>query len=841
MAESISISASGWVAARDMSGLQEIVQAQHRHPETEFVMLLDSKGQVLAHSDRSRIGQYVRDLPTEAKLTVLDRSTALVDVVAPVVMAGRFVGWARIGMGHQDAATKLDRITRNGLLYALAAIVVGAIMAGFMGTRIMANIYAIRAVSNAVQSGRRDSRVPPLGENELGQLGVDFNEMLDGLSQRERAIELLNAKLMESEEKYRTVADFTYDWEYWQAPDGSLLYVSPACERLSGYRAEEFQQDPGLLTAIAHPEDRKQVEDHMLNAGNTATEQNRQELDFRILTRGGEERWIAHICQQVHGRDGKYLGRRASNRDITRRKRAEEALQLAFANLERIVTVRTEELQQSNEDLKGEVAERRMTEESLQDMQRRLTTLMGNLPGMAYRCRNDRHWTMEFVSDGCLALTGHPIPHLIDNAELSFEDIIHPDCREAVWTDVQKALDQKLRFELTYRIQTTGGEVKWVWEQGMGVYSPDGAVLALEGFIIDITIRQAAQDTMIKYQQLSEHARDIILFVRLKDGGIVEANQAACAAYGCGRAELLAHTVYDLQADSPDLVSRQMGQASQSDSVFETIYKRRDGRTFPVEVSSCAAQINGETLLLNVVRDITERKRAEHAVLESLREKESLLKEIHHRVKNNLQIVSSLLRLQWGQIDHPIAKAAMQDMQNRVHSMALIHEHLYRSENLAQVDMAAYLRSLCPKLLRTLAARPDAIELHLDLIPVHLEIDQAIPCGLLVNELVSNALKHAFPAGRTGVVRVELQPLDGGRLIHLRIRDNGVGLPADFDIERLSSLGLELASDLASQLRGELKIGPGPGATFDVVFKPAHRMDSTRNSGDMEIRRREIE
>jgi PAS domain S-box-containing protein len=139
----------------------------------------------------------------------------------------------------------------------------------------------------------------------------------------EQLAQRLTVELRESEEKYRTVAIFTYDWEYWQAPDGSLLYVSPACHRLTGYRAEEFQQDPELMDRIVHPDDREEVAGHRHNRWNTAAEEDRHEVDFRIHTCGGEERWIAHVCQRVHGRDGQYLGRRASNRDITERKRIE--------------------------------------------------------------------------------------------------------------------------------------------------------------------------------------------------------------------------------------------------------------------------------------------------------------------------------------------------------------------------------------------------------------------------------------------------------------------------------------------------------------------------------------
>jgi two-component sensor histidine kinase len=232
----------------------------------------------------------------------------------------------------------------------------------------------------------------------------------------------------------------------------------------------------------------------------------------------------------------------------------------------------------------------------------------------------------------------------------------------------------------------------------------------------------------------------------------------------------------------------------------------------------CAYQYKPDHFVVAFL-EITKRKRAEASLQESLREKESLLKEIHHRVKNNLQIISSLLRLQAGRLDSPSAKAALQDMQNRVRSMALIHETLYRSENLAAVDLADYLKSLCQQLFRTLVVTPGSPQLHLDLAPVCLQIDQAIPCGLLVNELVSNALKHAFPAGRRGELRIELATLAEGAGWRLRVADDGVGLPPGFDLQDLTSLGLKLVSDLARQLGARLEIGAGPGAVFEIEFK----------------------
>ena len=211
---------------------------------------------------------------------------------------------------------------------------------------------------------------------------------------------------------------------------------------------------------------------------------------------------------------------------------------------------------------------------------------------------------------------------------------------------------------------------------------------------------------------------------------------------------------------------------------------------------------------------------AQRSLRDLLREKESLLKEVHHRVKNNLQVISSLVRLQSAQVENGLVQAALLDMQNRIGSMALLHETLYQSENFAQIDLATYLRTLCSQLFHSLVAAPESIQLRLDVASVDLDVTQAVPCGLLVNELVSNCLKHAFPGGRAGEVRVELQPVDGGPAVRLRVADNGVGLPADFDLPQLRSLGLQLVSDLVGQLQGRLEIGGGPGAAFEVVFTP---------------------
>ena len=188
----------------------------------------------------------------------------------------------------------------------------------------------------------------------------------------------------------------------------------------------------------------------------------------------------------------------------------------------------------------------------------------------------------------------------------------------------------------------------------------------------------------------------------------------------------------------------------------------------------------------------------------SLTEKEVLLKEIHHRVRNNLQIVSSLLNLQSEHVRDVSTLAALRESQDRVRAMAQIHEKLYQSEGLSQIDVADYVRSMGASLFASYGVRGDVLALHLEVDEVKLGLDTAIPCGLIINELISNALKHAFPDGRRGEVRVELRAAGEGDLL-LRVSDDGVGFPDGFEPRRSKSLGLQLVQALAEQLDGTVE------------------------------------
>ena len=216
--------------------------------------------------------------------------------------------------------------------------------------------------------------------------------------------------------------------------------------------------------------------------------------------------------------------------------------------------------------------------------------------------------------------------------------------------------------------------------------------------------------------------------------------------------------------------------------------------------------------------DITERKRTEDAVQSSLREKEILLREIHHRVKNNMQVISSLLNLQADHVADADARRMLKEGQLRIRSMALIHEKLYQARDLSKVEFASYIQSLTAHLFQFFKVDPGQVRLESDLEDVRLDINTAVPCGLLFNELISNALKHAFPGERKGTVRIRLwREEDGG--LKLRVADDGVGIPQALDLRRAESFGLQIVDLLIGQIEGKIELDRTNGTDFTVAFR----------------------
>jgi PAS domain S-box-containing protein len=309
-----------------------------------------------------------------------------------------------------------------------------------------------------------------------------------------------------------------------------------------------------------------------------------------------------------------------------------------------------------------------------------------------------------------------------------------------------------------------------------------------------------------------------------REGRIQGFNQACMAATGYTAAEVRGRVFWELFISDEEMEGVRLTwerlRAGDFPNTHENHWTGKDGSHRLISWTNTAIIQDG-TMAYAVCAglDITERKQAEEQIRASLAEKEVLLREVHHRVKNNLQVISSLISLQADSLTDERMRAVFGDVRDRVRAMALVHEKLYQTGNLAQLNFAEYADSLLQYLWRSHGALAEKVRLHSLIAPIILPIETAVPCGLILNELAANALKHGFPDGRSGEVTVVLERDPATETVCLRVSDNGVGLPAGRDWRQSGSLGLRLVHILAGQLRGTVEIGTGPGAEFRITFR----------------------
>ncbi len=260
---------------------------------------------------------------------------------------------------------------------------------------------------------------------------------------------------------------------------------------------------------------------------------------------------------------------------------------------------------------------------------------------------------------------------------------------------------------------------------------------------------------------------------------------------------------------------RESGQVDRAQYQFKGL--KKDGTVIDIGVLGGRITLEGKPAVQGCLIDITERIRAVEQIRTALKEKEVLLREIHHRVKNNMQVISSLLNLQAKQLKDKKDIFLFKETQNRIRSMALVHEKLYQSKNLAKIDFAEYIRALVTYLWQFFMIDSETIRLHLGLEETYLDINTAIPCGLIVNELVTNILKHAFPVGRKGEVHIAMSRAPGNKL-KLIVQDDGIGFPENLDFRKAETLGMQIVNMLVEQLEGTIELDREEGTAFKIVF-----------------------
>ena len=367
----------------------------------------------------------------------------------------------------------------------------------------------------------------------------------------------------------------------------------------------------------------------------------------------------------------------------------------------------------------------------------------------------------------------------------------------------------------------------------------------------------------VPFTSIANIAKDAIIILD-DQGRIVYWNPMASRIFGYKKSEILGKDAHLTLAPSqyhqayqqgyPQFSAEGKGKVIGKTLELEAI--RKNGEVFPIELTVSLLHVGERHFALGIVRDITRRKRAEEELekyrqkleqlveertqelketnkrlrveikirqqierelKQSLKEKEVLLQEIHHRVKNNFQLVCSLLNLQAYHTSSEEARRALQEGQARIRSMALIHEMLYQSFYQGEINFAQYIKNLVSHLQQMESAAHKRIQMKIKVEDIYLDIRKAIPCGLIVNEIITNAFKHAFPERGQGEINIEMRAED--HQVYLQISDNGVGLAPELDVSQRKTLGLRLIHDLIHQLGGEVKIEREQGTTFFITFK----------------------
>ncbi len=584
------------------------------------------------------------------------------------------------------------------------------------------------------------------------------DELERRVQQRTEALEQANAALRHSEERFRATFEQAAVGIAHVGLDGRWLLVNQKLCDIIGYSREELLKL--TFQEITHPDDLDADLElsQKLMAGKIST----YSMEKRYVRKDGSPVWIYLTGSMVYKSSGEPDYGLAVVEDITERKRAEEQ--------------RRASLKEVN-DLKAALDEHAIV--AITDPQGKIT----------------------YVNDKFCAISKYSREELLGQDHRIINSKFHPkEFIRDLWTTIGHG--RVWKGEIKNRAKD--GSYYWVDTTIVPFLNPEGKPYQYVAIRADITERKLAQETAAWLASFPERNPNPIVELDLVRNVVHYVNPFAAQLFPDLKSLALQHPMLAGLAE----VSKPLFDGSDT-AVRREITVR----------GICYAQTINYLPDAQRIRvygsDITQLMQAEAALKDSLREKETLLKEIHHRVKNNMQLISSVIQLQAGQIHDPGALGVFRELQGRIRSMALIHERLYQAPSLAKINFEEYVRTLVRMLTRTYHHPAQTICIDLQVDPVSLNLETALPFGLILNELVANCLKHAFVNRERGTISVSLRQTQIGEL-DLVVRDDGVGLPADFDWQNCSSLGLRLIRILTEQLRGTLQVRVDHGTAVTI-------------------------
>ncbi|MEG4404580.1 PAS domain S-box protein [Microcoleus sp. MON2_D5] len=619
------------------------------------------------------------------------------------------------------------------------------------------------------------------------------NQELQERLQQQTAV--FNAALAESEKKYRNLVETSQELIWSINIQGLLTFVNSAAKRIYGYEPPEMigrsftdflvpEQKTRPIEICAQLLARTKIQSQIANSP----------YETVHIRKDGTPVYLRVNSIVNQAENGAILGLCGTATDISDRKRSEEALQEATDQLRAVLDA---------------------------------------VPGLISWISSD----LRYIGvNQHLATSFNLSPETFVGQEINFLDkgstfgelirnFFNSSCQQT-WQEIEIEINGSVRNYLI---------VAQKYHQGTAAVSVG----------IDITDRKCAeaqktqliaslQESERKFRSLYEATSDAVML--LEEDEIFDCNHATITLFGCRNKEQFygkklsqfSPQFQPIGQDSSSLAAQRISTAMKTGSCrFDWLHKRLDGSEFPAEVLLNAMEINGKKVIQAVVRDITDRKRDEDGIKASLAEKEVLLKEIHHRVKNNLQVISSLLKLQSRYIQDSRVSEMLKESQNRVSSMALVHEQLYQSKDLSKIDFAEYIQNLAHNLFQAYETHAECVNLETNIMPCFLNIDTAVPCGLIINELVTNALKYAFKGQIKGKINIDFY-LNKNLFCVLSVSDSGIGFPQDLDYRKARTLGLRLVGSLVKLIRGKIELLDTAGTNFKITFpqpKYTHRRE----------------
>ena len=689
---------------------------------------------------------------------------ASVQVLAVLLILALLVWWSRL--------------TRHIKLRGLKLVIAGVVLV-LLG-KVFGLLNEFESLDNVFKAGngRLLDNLETIVGGVLGQLTVVIGMLLLGHS----IYVVLSTKknIDQSDEQYRLITENISDVIFLIDLNFNWLYITPSVLRFRGYTAEEAlkQKINDILTPESIKKVRSIVRKEFLRDSTPGLDPNRvQHLELEFYHKDGRTVTGEVTASFLRDEEGRIIGLQGSNRDVTKRK---------------------------------------LVEKALKESEERFRQAFMLIPEAV---------ALNRLSDGMFVEYNQ---QFLETSGYSPEDIEGRTMLEVgLWAD----LGERELFLNTLKEKGTiqDFEVKFKkknGEIGTGLTSATLVNLSGETHLLNITkdisdiraTQLALQESEAKFRSTLEAIGDCVIILD-NDFNITWANDQAQEKIGTQEGAKCYEVFMGLETPCVECNARLTFEDGRIRTTEKQFLSRGNGNDqFLVTCAPLLDSQSNITSVVETIKDISDLKEAEARLVKTIQEKESLLQEIHHRVKNNLQAISGLLDIQAMRSDDPVSEKVIRESQNRIISMAMIHEHLYRHPDLSNINFTSYTQKLVQNLKRSYGKTSQIVSIEVKGQDIMLNPDTAIPCSLVLTELVSNALQHAFEPGKDGRIIIEFGELEKG-VYSLKIEDNGRGLPEELDISSTDSFGLMLVGTFIDLLDGNLDIVDGDGTAFNITFR----------------------